>query len=193
MLTDSGGYQIYSLAGIRKFLKMVLVFPVSHRWIKTYLYSWKGNRYTSEVLEPISSWLFDECTPFPCQYEDARHSMELTHYWSGQVYWAFSTKRNALMDILKACFPIVQGSVLRWFKKTVCWIYWPQRKQMVTPSEVYQWVNPLKRWLRWLILFCHILPYDKPSGIWWVWEPRQISWIALPGHWHVRLCLYTNP
>src|SRR5271157_3095031 len=80
VLTDSGGYQIYSLADIRKFSEDGVVFQ-SH-------IDGSKHTFTPERAIDIQRRLgadiimaFDECTPFPCEYAYAKHSMELTHRW----------------------------------------------------------------------------------------------------------------
>jgi queuine tRNA-ribosyltransferase len=108
LLTDSGGYQVFSLADQRKLTPDGAVFR-SHI---------DGTRhtFTPENVVDIQRRLgadimmaFDECTPYPCSYEYARNSMELTHEWLDRGKKRF-LETEPVFDYPQSWFPIVQGS-----------------------------------------------------------------------------------
>ncbi len=107
ILTDSGGFQVYSLAKIRKIQPEGVWFR-SHHDGSPHLFTPRKVLDIQRVLGSDIMMPLDECTPYPCDYDYAARSLELTHRWldDAVAYWraAFDTKRQAL-------FPIVQGSV----------------------------------------------------------------------------------
>jgi queuine tRNA-ribosyltransferase len=111
ILTDSGGYQVYSLAERRKLQNEGVVF---HSHID-------GSRhtFTPEIVVDIQRSIgadiimaFDECTPYPCDYNYAKRSMALTHQWLERCMIQFNTTEPRY-GYDQALFPIVQGSVYR--------------------------------------------------------------------------------
>jgi len=111
ILTDSGGYQVYSLAGTRKLTEEGVVFQ-SHI---------DGSRhsFTPENVIDIQRGIgadiimaFDECTPYPCEYDYALRSMEITHAWLDRCIERFENTEPAYSHA-QAFFPIVQGSTFR--------------------------------------------------------------------------------
>ena len=80
ILTDSGGYQVYSLAGMRKIKEEGVKFK-SHIDGRNLFFS---PEYAIDVQRKIGADIimaFDECTPYPCDYKYARRSMHMTHRW----------------------------------------------------------------------------------------------------------------
>ncbi len=109
ILTDSGGYQVFSLAHLRKITGDTITFR-SH--IDGSLHQFSPQR-SMEIQRDLGSDIvmaFDECTPYPCNYEDARQSLELTHRWEKASLDYFHTIK-ARYDHTQALFAIVQGSV----------------------------------------------------------------------------------
>lgn len=109
ILTDSGGYQVFSLAEQRKLTDDGALFQ-SH-------IDGSRHHFTPESVIGIQRRIgadiimaFDECTPYPCDYDYAKKSMELTHKW---LYRGIHHFRNTdqLYGFDQACFPIVQGSI----------------------------------------------------------------------------------
>ena len=109
ILTDSGGYQVFSLAGQRKLTEEGALFQ-SHI---------DGSRhfFTPENIIDIQRSIgadiimaFDECTPYPCDSSYARLSVELTHRWLDRGVRHF-LDTNPVYDFPQMLFPIVQGSV----------------------------------------------------------------------------------
>ncbi len=107
MLTDSGGFQVYSLAKMRKITPEGVWFR-SHRDGSAHFFTPRRvldiqRALGSDIMMPL-----DECTPYPCDRTYAERSLKLTHQWldAAMAYWqaTFDPARQTL-------FPIVQGSV----------------------------------------------------------------------------------
>src|SRR5690606_5741899 len=80
ILTDSGGYQVYSLSGVRKIKEEGVTFR-SHIDGSKHLFTPESVMDTQRVIGADIIMAFDECTPYPCEYGYARRSMEMTHRW----------------------------------------------------------------------------------------------------------------
>lgn len=109
ILTDSGGYQVFSLAEIRKLQEEGVEFQ-SHIDGSRHLFTPENvvdhqRKIGSDILMAL-----DECTPYPCEPEAARRSMELTHRWLKRGVEQFR-KTKPLYGYEQSFFPIVQGSV----------------------------------------------------------------------------------
>ncbi|MCK5834846.1 MAG: tRNA guanosine(34) transglycosylase Tgt [Lentisphaeria bacterium] len=102
ILTDSGGYQVFSLAKLRK-LKHDGVEFRSHLDGSKLFIGPKEAMHIQKVLASDIAMLFDECTPYPCSYEDAKKSLDLT------LRWAKDCKEQPRAD-QQLYFGIVQGS-----------------------------------------------------------------------------------
>ena len=103
ILTDSGGYQVFSLSKLRKIEENGVTFSSHIDGEKILLTPEKSMEIQSDLNSDIVM-AFDECTPFPCLYETAKVSMELSMRWAKRCKTAFSDNPNLL-------FGIVQGSV----------------------------------------------------------------------------------
>jgi queuine tRNA-ribosyltransferase len=111
MLTDSGGYQVYSLSGSRKIKEEGVRFQ-SHIDGSYHFFTPERAIDIQRSIGADIIMAFDECTPFPCDYGYARRSMEMTHRWLKRCM--------AQMEVTQpkygheqALFPIVQGSVYK--------------------------------------------------------------------------------
>jgi queuine tRNA-ribosyltransferase len=111
ILTDSGGYQVYSLSGSRKLDEEGVTFQ-SH-------VDGSYHRFTPERAIDIQRSIgadiimaFDECTPYPCEYDYAKKSMHMTHRWLTRCFTQFN-QTEPKYGHNQALFPIVQGSVYK--------------------------------------------------------------------------------
>jgi len=111
ILTDSGGYQVFSLAGTRKIKEDGVMF-------KSHIDGSK-HHFTPENVMDIQRNIgadiimaFDECTPYPCEYGYARNSMEMTHRWLKRCINRFD-ETSGKYGYNQTLFPIVQGSVYK--------------------------------------------------------------------------------
>ncbi len=171
MLTDSGGYQVYSLAHKRKISEEGVVFQ-SH-------IDGSRHKFTPENVMDIQRDIgadiimaFDECTPYPCQYKYAEESMHLTHRWLDRCIVRF--ENTALKHAhQQALFPIVQGSVYKDLRKKSAEFIASKYASgnaigglsVGEPHDVmYEMTD----------LVCSILPKDKPRYLMGVGTPENI-------------------
>ena len=111
LLTDSGGYQVYSLAENRKITEEGVKFQ-SHI---DGSYQFFSPEYTIDIQRKIGADIimaFDECTPYPCEFDYAKKSMHLTHRWLKRCCNRFDETKG-LYGFKQSFFPIVQGSVYK--------------------------------------------------------------------------------
>ncbi|PAC32599.1 tRNA guanosine(34) transglycosylase Tgt [Flectobacillus sp. BAB-3569] len=112
ILTDSGGYQVYSLAGTGRKIKEEGVTFKSH--IDGSIHHFTPER-VMDIQRSIGADIimaFDECTPYPCDYTYARESMEMTHRWLKRCCDHFDATEPKY-GYSQTLFPIVQGSVYK--------------------------------------------------------------------------------
>ena len=115
ILTDSGGYQVFSLSDSRKMSEEGVKF-------KSHIdgsYHFLSPEKSMEIQRQIGADIFmafDECTPFPCEYNQAKLSMELTHRWLKRcINW--TKTHEEIYTHKQNLFPIVQGSVYHDLRK----------------------------------------------------------------------------
>lgn len=108
MLTDSGGYQVYSLAHRRKIKDEGVTFQ-SHIDGSKHHFTPEGVMDIQRVVGADIIMAFDECTPYPCDYSYAKKSLDLTHRWLTRCVDRFKTT-EPIYGYDQALFPIVQGS-----------------------------------------------------------------------------------
>jgi queuine tRNA-ribosyltransferase len=111
VLTDSGGYQVYSLAERRKFNSEGVVFQ-SHIDGSKHTFSPEIVVDIQRVIGADIIMAFDECTPYPCEYDYAKHSMILTHKWLHRCLERYA-QTECSYGYSQSLFPIVQGSIYR--------------------------------------------------------------------------------
>ena len=102
VLTDSGGFQVFSLAKLRKITEDGVEFQDPKDGSKHFI----SPEVSMEIQQDIGADIimaFDECAPYPCDYETAKAAMERTHRWLDRCFKAKTNPEQAL-------FPIVQGA-----------------------------------------------------------------------------------
>ncbi|MEC8175657.1 MAG: tRNA guanosine(34) transglycosylase Tgt [Bacteroidota bacterium] len=115
ILTDSGGYQVYSLSNNRKINYDGVKFK-SHIDGSYHFFTPEKSIDIQRSIGADIIMAFDECTPFPCEKIYARKSMELTHNWLDRCIKRFnSTKSKYLHN--QVLFPIVQGGMYKDLRK----------------------------------------------------------------------------
>ncbi len=115
LLTDSGGYQVYSLSNNRKITEKGVEFQ-SHIDGSKHFFT---PEYAIDVQRTIGADIimaFDECTPYPCEYDYAKSSMHLTHRWLKRCCERFKITQEKY-NYKQSLFPIVQGSVYKDLRK----------------------------------------------------------------------------
>jgi queuine tRNA-ribosyltransferase len=115
VLTDSGGYQIFSLAGQRKITEQGAVFQ-SHIDGSTHTFTPENVIDIQRELGADIIMAFDECTPYPSEYACAKESMELTNRWLARAYERF-LNTEPVFGYEQSLFPIVQGSTYENLRK----------------------------------------------------------------------------
>ncbi|MCE2712022.1 MAG: tRNA guanosine(34) transglycosylase Tgt [Cryomorphaceae bacterium] len=111
MLTDSGGYQVYSMSGSRKITEEGVKFQ-SHIDGSYHFFTPERAIDIQRSIGADIIMAFDECTPYPCEYAYARNSMHMTHRWLKRCMDRMAeTEPKYGYD--QALFPIVQGSVYK--------------------------------------------------------------------------------
>ena len=111
ILTDSGGYQVYSLTEVRKIKEEGVTFR-SHIDGSKHLFTPENVMDTQRIIGADIVMAFDECTPYPCDYQYARRSLDMTHRWLKRCCDRFD-ETDPLYGYEQTLFPIVQGSVYR--------------------------------------------------------------------------------
>jgi queuine tRNA-ribosyltransferase len=115
LLTDSGGYQVYSLSGVRKIKEEGVTFK-SHIDGSKHLFTPESVMDTQRIIGADIIMAFDECTPYPCEYGYARRSMDMTHRWLKRCCERFDNT-DPIYGFDQTLFPIVQGSVYKDLRK----------------------------------------------------------------------------
>jgi queuine tRNA-ribosyltransferase len=171
MLTDSGGYQVYSLSGSRKIIEEGVKFQ-SH--IDGSYHFFTPER-AIEIQRSIGADIimaFDECTPYPCEYNYAKRSMDMTHRWLKRCFEAMQATEPKY-GYEQALFPIVQGSVYKDLRKESAEniASWDAVGNAIGGLSVGEPDEDLYEMTE---LVCGILPKDKPRYLMGVGTPTNI-------------------
>lgn len=171
ILTDSGGYQVYSLSETRKIKEEGVTFK-SHIDGSKHVFSPEAVMDIQRTIGADIIMAFDECTPYPCEYDYAERSMHMTHRWLKRCCDHFD-KAEGKYGYSQTLFPIVQGSV-----------YKDLRKQSAETIASYEREGnaigglsvgePAEMMYEMTELVCDILPYDKPRYLMGVGTPANI-------------------
>lgn len=111
ILTDSGGYQVYSLSANRKIKEEGVKFK-SHIDGSYHFFSPESVMEIQRTIGADIIMAFDECTPYPCDYRYAKRSMHMTHRWLDRCI-AHLDKLPFKYGYEQTFFPIVQGSTYK--------------------------------------------------------------------------------
>ena len=118
ILTDSGGYQVFSLAGTRKIKEEGVTFQ-SHIDGSKHLFTPETVMNIQRSIGADIIMAFDECPPGGSDYNYAKKSMELTHRWLDRCFDQFSATIDKF-DYTQNLFPIVQGGIHKELRKESC-------------------------------------------------------------------------
>lgn len=171
ILTDSGGYQVYSLSQVRKIREEGVTFR-SHIDGSKHLFS---PEYAIDIQRSIGADIimaFDECTPYPCDYAYAAKSLNMTHRWLKRCCERMdSTEPKYGYD--QTLFPIVQGSVYKDLReKSAEFIASMNRDgNAIGGLSVGE---PAEEMYAMTEVVCNILPQDKPRYLMGVGTPVNI-------------------
>ena len=108
ILTDSGGYQVYSLSARRKITEDGVKFK-SHIDGSSHFFTPENVMDIQKSIGADIIMAFDECTPYPCDYSYAKSSTQMTHRWLKRCINSFNNSPNKY-NYSQSLFPIVQGS-----------------------------------------------------------------------------------
>ena len=171
ILTDSGGYQIFSLAHKRKLSEQGAEF-MSH-------IDGSKHFFTPEIVMDIERTIgadiimaFDECTPYPCEYDYAKKSMGLTHRWLDRCVERFRNTEPKY-GYHQELFPIVQGSVYKDLRI--------QSAEYIAGKDCFGNAigglsvgEPAEDMYAMTEVVCNILPIEKPRYLMGVGTPANI-------------------
>lgn len=115
ILTDSGGYQVYSLSGMRKIKEEGVTFQ-SHIDGSKHTFTPESAIDIQRTIGADIIMAFDECTPYPCEYNYAKESMKMTHRWLDRCIKRFKETED-LYGYRQTLAPIVQGSTYHDLRK----------------------------------------------------------------------------
>jgi queuine tRNA-ribosyltransferase len=118
ILTDSGGYQVFSLSGTRKIQEEGVLFQ-SHIDGSRHMFSPEKVMDIQRTIGGDIIMAFDECPPYPSEYGYAEKSMHLTHRWLDRCFEQFAGTPDKY-GYTQNLFPIVQGSVFPDLRKASC-------------------------------------------------------------------------
>ncbi len=171
ILTDSGGYQVYSLAGSRKIKEEGVVFQ-SHIDGSRHHFTPEGVMDIERAIGADIMMAFDECTPYPCEYQYAKKSMEMTHRWLQRCVDRVNTT-DPLYGYQQSLFPIVQGSVYKDLRKISAETIASHGcdGNAIGGLSVGE---PAEMMYEMTELVCGILPDDKPRYLMGVGTPANI-------------------
>ncbi|MDC0182908.1 tRNA guanosine(34) transglycosylase Tgt [Nitrosomonadales bacterium] len=100
MLTDSGGFQVWSLGKMRKITEQGVTFKSPINGTNCFLGPEESIKIQKELNSDIAM-IFDECTPYPASHEEAKNSMLLSQEWAYRSKESFSVSKNALFGIIQ--------------------------------------------------------------------------------------------
>lgn len=171
ILTDSGGYQVFSLSDTRKIKEDGVHFS-SHIDGSKHIFTPENVVEKQRIIGSDIMMALDECTPYPCDFEYARNSMHMTHRWLDRGI-AHYHKTEALYGHHQSYFPIVQGSTYADLRK--------QSAEYIAGKEMegnaiggLSVGEPAEEMYAITDVVCRILPKDKPRYLMGVGTPANI-------------------
>ena len=171
ILTDSGGYQVYSLGANRKIKEAGVKFQ-SH--IDGSYHDFSPERVI-DIQRSIGADIvmaFDECTHYPCTREYAHDSMHMTHRWLKRCISRFE-ETEPLYGFDKAFFPIVQGSTYHDLRRESA-EFVADQNQVGNAIGGLSVGEPAEMMYKSTALVCSILPKEKPRYLMGVGTPINI-------------------
>lgn len=171
ILTDSGGYQVYSLTEVRKIREEGVTFR-SHIDGSKHLFTPEAAIDIQRSIGADIMMAFDECTPYPCEYGYARKSMEMTHRWLKRCCDRFDSTEGKY-GYSQTLFPIVQGSVYKDLreKSAETIASFDREGNAIGGLSVGE---PAEEMYAMTELVCNILPTAKPRYLMGVGTPVNI-------------------
>lgn len=171
ILTDSGGYQVYSISDQRKIKEEGVLFR-SHIDGSKHLFTPESVIDVQRSIGADIIMAFDECTPYPCEYDYAANSMRMTHRWLDRCFTQMENTEPKYGHE-QSLFPIVQGSVYPELRK--------QSAEYIASKTADGYAigglsvgEPHEDMYAMTDLVCGILPSDKPRYLMGVGTPENL-------------------
>ena len=171
ILTDSGGYQVYSLSANRKINEEGVKFK-SHIDGSYHFFSPERAVNIQKSIGADIIMAFDECTPYPCGYNYAKKSMHMTHRWLIRCINEFN-KSEPVHGYSQTLFPIVQGSVYKDLRL--------QSAEFISETNAFGNAigglsvgEPAEEMYAMTEVVCNVLPEDKPRYLMGVGTPINL-------------------
>ena len=171
ILTDSGGYQVYSLSGVRKIKEEGVTFQ-SHIDGSSHFFSPEKAIDIQRSIGADIIMAFDECTPYPCDYDYAKRSMHMTHRWLKRCFIQMDSTEPKYGHE-QALFPIIQGSVYNDLRTE-------SAETIASHDAIGNAIGglsvgePAEELYAMTDLVCNILPTEKPRYLMGVGTPANI-------------------
>jgi queuine tRNA-ribosyltransferase len=171
LLTDSGGYQVYSLGANRKITEEGVIFK-SHIDGSKHTFTPEGVMDIQRTIGADIIMALDECTPYPCEYDYAKKSMDLTHRWLTRCINQVNSTQPKY-GYQQTLFPIVQGSTYKDLRQQSAEFIANQNQEGnaiggLSVGEPHEMMYEMTDWV------CSILPADKPRYLMGVGTPENI-------------------
>ena len=171
ILTDSGGYQVYSLASNRKITDDGVKFK-NHIDGSSHLFTPEKVIDIQRSIGADIIMAFDECPPYPCDYDYAKNSMKLTHKWLDRCIKRFNSTENKY-EYEQFLFPIAQGSTYKDLRI--------QSAEYISNTNSFGNAigglsvgEPAEEMYAMTELVCEIFPLDKPRYLMGVGTPINL-------------------
>ncbi|MDX1652682.1 MAG: tRNA guanosine(34) transglycosylase Tgt [Brumimicrobium sp.] len=171
ILTDSGGYQVYSLSGSRKITEEGVKFQ-SHVDGSYHFFTPERAVDIQRSIGADIIMAFDECTPYPCDYGYAKRSMHMTHRWLQRCLDQMKATESRY-GYEQALFPIVQGSVYKDLRE--------ESARVISEADAVGNAigglsvgEPDEDLYEMTEIVCGILPYEKPRYLMGVGTPINL-------------------
>jgi len=171
ILTDSGGYQVYSLSENRKINDEGVTFK-SHIDGSKHVFTPENVMDIQRAIGADIIMALDECTPYPCEYDYAKKSLAITHQWLQRCVKQMDSTQP-LYGYEQTLFPIVQGSVYKDLRIQSAEFIAAQNQQGnaiggLSVGEPHELMYEMTD------VVCNILPADKPRYLMGVGTPENI-------------------
>ena len=171
ILTDSGGYQVYSFSSTRKIKEEGVRFK-SHIDGSYHFFSPEKSMEIQRSIGADIIMAFDECTPYPCEYPYAKRSMHMTHRWLDRCI-SYLQENSPKYGYHQSLFPIVQGSVYADLRRASA-EYIASKGADGNAIGGLSVGEPAEKMYEITELVCDILPKDKPRYLMGVGTPINI-------------------
>ena len=171
ILTDSGGYQVFSLANNRKIKPEGVIFQ-SHIDGSKHLFSPEKVMDIQRTIGGDIIMAFDECPPFPSEYDYVKKSMDLTHVWLDKCVHQFDNTPDKY-GYTQNLFPIVQGGIHEDLRKASC-EFISSKNAVGNAIGGLSVGEPEQQLYDFTALCCENLPVQKPRYLMGVGTPWNI-------------------